>query len=57
MGLVLHALGLAATVTAIWSGVAVLLAVMLSALFRAGERSEARWRQAERRQLWIEATR
>lgn len=44
-----------AEVSAIWSAVAVLLATSLSALFRAQERSDARWREAERRRRWLES--
>lgn len=53
----LHTLSLAAAISAVWSGVAVLLAVPLSALFRAQERLDERWRQAERRRRWLDAAR
>ncbi len=57
MGLVLDTLRLALTIGAIWFAVAVLLSLPLSALFRAQERLHARWREAERRRMWLEATR
>src|SRR5512142_358854 len=57
VGLVLDTLRLALTIGAIWFAVAVLLSLPLSALFRAQERLHARWREAERRRMWLEATR
>lgn len=53
----LHALRLAAAVSAIWLFAGLILAAWLSILFRAQERNAARWRQAERRRRWLEASR
>ncbi len=57
MSAVLDLVRLLAAISLIWGAAAVLLAATLSALFRAQDRIEARWRAAERRRAWFEASR
>lgn len=42
-------------VLGLWTLTSVLVAVPVSALFRAQARREVRWRQAERRRIWLDA--
>lgn len=53
----IHTLRLAGLVALLWSATSVALAAYLSAVFRARRRVEARWEEAARRRLWVEATR
>ena len=50
-------LRVAITVLGLWTLASVLVAFPMAALFRAQARREVRWRQAERRRLWLEAAR
>lgn len=50
-------LRVALDVLALWTLASVVVALPVAALFRAQARRELRWRQAERRRMWLDAAR